>query len=68
MLFYGLFYGLKTYKYDGYTSSVLTQAQKDEMEFADMDDEDEIKQDCEPPLLPTLLGQTKRWKEHNCNQ
>ena len=73
VIFYGLFYGLKIYKYDGYTSSLITQEQKDAMEFEnDMDNEDDedseiSKKDCNPPLLPTLLGQEKRWIEKNCN-
>lgn len=66
-VFYALFYGLKTYKYDGYTSSLITQEQKDAMEFGDMnDDEDTINQDCNVPLLPTILGQSQRWIENNC--
>ncbi len=68
-LFYGIFYGLKTYKYDGYTSSNITQAQRDAMEFADEEDDDtsEVsKKECNPPLIPTLLGLKEKWIKKNC--
>ncbi len=43
-LFYGVFFGLKTYKYHGTTSSTLTQAQIDEREFEEADDESDDKE------------------------
>ena len=40
-LVYGIFHGLKTYKYHGTTSSNLTQEQIDDMEFDKEDDDEE---------------------------
>jgi len=76
LLFYGIFWGLKTYKYDGYTTSKLTQEQKDEMEF-EADDEDSfdsaktaIKVDtsnknCTPPKWAIEIGHKDMWLEHH---
>ncbi|VAY87198.1 hypothetical protein MNB_ARC-1_735 [hydrothermal vent metagenome] len=75
VLFYGLFYGLKTYKYDGYTSSLITQAQKDAMEFGNMDDENEDNNnevinknnDCDAPQWAIDMGHEDMWlKHHGC--
>ena len=67
-IFYGIFWGLKTYKYDGYTTSKLTQEQKDAMEFADDDESDNstnIKKDCTPPQWAVWIGRKDMWLEHH---
>ena len=80
-LFYGIFWGLKTYKYDGFTTSKLTQEQKDAMEFEN-DEEDsqesvEVasteksskadKKDCTPPQWAIEIGHKDMWlKHHGC--
>ncbi len=72
VVFYGIFYSLKTYKYDGYTSSLITQEQKDEAEFADDDDSDDSgdisnKTDCTPPKWAVETGHKDMWlKHHGC--
>jgi len=73
IIFYGIFWGLKTYKYDGYTTSKLTQAQKDEMEFEQEDDEDtantkeeaKTNKDCTPPQWAIEIGHRDMWLEHH---
>ena len=81
IIFYGIFWGLKTYKYDGYTSSKITQEQRDAAEFAD-DEEDTKestekvsteksskadKKDCTPPQWAIEIGHKDMWlKHHGC--
>ncbi len=71
-LFYGVFKALKEYKYYGTTSSIMTQAQKDEIELANVDEEEEIEdnsksttKDCEPPQFAIDMGHRDIWLEHN---
>ena len=71
-LFYGLFTALKEYKYYGTTSSLLTQAQKDSIEFGSFDEVDEDEststiqiKDCEPPQFAIDMGHRDVWLEHN---
>ena len=72
--FYAIFWGLKTYKYDGYTTSKLTQEQRDAMEFAneEADSEDSTettatksKKDCTPPKWAIEIGHKEMWLEHH---
>ena len=80
-VFYGIFWGLKTYKYDGYTSSKITQEQKDAAEFADEEEDNEEsaeaasteksskadKKDCTPPQWAIEIGHRDMWlKHHGC--
>ena len=44
LMFYGVYYTLKTYKYHGTTSSNLTQEQIDDMEFDKEDEDEEIEE------------------------
>ena len=80
-VFYGIFWGLKTYKYDGYTSSKVTQEQRDAAEFADEEDNDksadastkvakkdvknDTKKDCTPPQWAVDMGHKDMWLEHH---
>ncbi len=77
-LFYGVFYGLKTYKYHGLTISNPTQEQLDDIEFAQEDDESEEaiqerspakssenKKDCTPPQWAIDMGHKEMWLEHH---
>ena len=77
-VFYGVFWGLKTYKYDGYASSKVTQEQKDAAEFEDEEEpkdntqtlsEDVAsgneKKDCTPPQYAIAMGHKEMWLEHH---
>ena len=64
IMFYGVFYGLKTYKYHGLTTSHPTQAQLDNIEFAQADDTSE-KKDCTPPQWAIEMGHKEMWLEHH---
>jgi hypothetical protein len=78
-MFYGVYYGLKTYKYHGTTSSNLTQAQIDNMEFEDDDEEesteDELEnknenqkntnEDCQAPQWAIDMGHKDKWLRHH---
>ena len=81
IIFYGIFWGLKTYKYDGYTSSKITQEQRDAAEFADDEEDTEEstekasieksskadKKDCTPPQWAIDIGHKDMWlKHHGC--
>jgi len=77
LMFYGVYYGLKTYKYHGTTSSNLTQEQIDDMEFANEensseDEEESIiqinkKDDCQAPQWAINMGHKDKWlKHHGC--
>jgi hypothetical protein len=79
ILFYGVYYGLKTYKYHGTTSSNLTQEQIDDMEFDEDDSssEDENQNNntetkqtdtkCKAPQWAIDMGHEDRWlKHHGC--
>ena len=74
-MFYGVFYGLKTYKYHNTTSSNLTQEQIDDMEFEkeSKDEENENKsekslnEDCQAPQWAIDIGHKEKWlKHHGC--
>lgn len=63
IVFYGIFYSLKTYKYHNTTNSNLSQEQIDAMEF----EEEEDTKDCNPPQWAIDIGHKEMWIEHHCN-
>jgi hypothetical protein len=73
-LFYGVFVGLKKYKYHNTTSSLLTQSQIDDMEFGE-DDTEKMdtpqtiktveKDKCTPPEWAIKMGHKDMWLEHH---
>ena len=66
-LFYGVFQVLKI-KYHNTTTSNLTQAQKDNMEFEDMEEDDTeelTNKDCQPPQFVVYMGKEETWLERN---
>lgn len=73
ILFYGVFYGLKTYKYHNTTNSNLTQEQIDEQEFGTEDDDETTntqdtkkpKKECTPPQWAIDMGHKEMWLEHH---
>jgi hypothetical protein len=75
-LFYGVFTGLKVYKYHNTTSSLLTQTQIDEMEFNEEDNAEDVEQittnkinnkNCNPPQWAIDMGHKEMWlKHHGC--
>ena len=74
LMFYGVYYGFKEYKYHGTTSSNLTQEQIDDMEFEDDDTGDDttssdngvnIKKDCQPPQWAIDMGHKDKWLQHH---
>ena len=74
-LFYGVFIGLKTYKYHGTTTSNLTQTQIDDKEFSqddevEMETENEklsnLKDNCTPPQWAIDMGHKEMWIQHHC--
>jgi len=77
LFFYGIYFGLKEYKYNGYTTSRPSPAQIEEMEFDDDDEADETTEnkevinknsDCNPPQWAIDMGHRDMWlKHHDCN-
>ena len=75
-MFYGVFYSLKTYKYNNTTSSNLTQEQIDDMEFEKENKDEEsdkitiekkIDEDCQAPEWAINMGHKEKWlKHHGC--
>jgi len=75
MLFYGIFFGLKNYKYHGLTISNPTQEQLDDIEFAQDDTEgdstpsieEKVKENknCTPPQWAIDMGHKEMWLEHH---
>lgn len=78
LLFTGVFYGLKEFKYHGTTTSNLTQDQIDAMEFDDAESDDAQmgsddtqmgSKDCTPPQWVVKIGHEQKWlKHHGCKQ
>ena len=74
-VFYGIFLGLKTYKYDGYASSKISQEQRDTAEFEDNEEDGKSiessavdtksKKDCTPPKWAVEIGHKDMWLEHH---
>jgi len=70
-IFYGIYWGIKEYKYDGYSTAKMTQEKKDALEFGDdFEDEenDEIQtqnSDCIPPKWAIEMGHKDIWLEHH---
>ena len=72
LLFSGLYYYLKVYKYGGGTSMQMgmTQEQKDLKEFEDDDDTASTtstpkNKDCTPPDYAIKMGHKEMWLEHH---
>ena len=76
-LFYGVFLGLKNYKYQGFTTSHPTQEQLDDREFSQDDTETntpaikpdivktKAKDKCTPPQWAIDMRHKEMWLEHH---
>ncbi|HGZ69862.1 MAG TPA: DUF4395 domain-containing protein, partial [Nitratifractor sp.] len=68
LLFAGLYYGLKEYKYNGTTSSKPSQEQLDSQEFAKEEHTDKSNK-CTPPQWAIDIGHKEMWlKHHGCKE